>query len=160
MRGNPFHLMWRGCEMSDYMNYIYIILAVVAGLLILFTAVGFYIGAISLVIRIPDELEDYENQAQELRPEVLSFALLMELHLRDKDEEKGQSWKEKSLFGLSTAALAKASFMQSSAVCKDAVFTGNNSEITRHAVDVANYCMMIADVSGALEQKAVEASHA
>lgn len=33
------------------------------------------------------------NQQIELRPEVLAFARLMEQRLREKDADKGQSWK-------------------------------------------------------------------
>ena len=81
---------------------------------------------------------------QELRPEVLAFALLMEERLRERDADKGQTWKEKALFGLSTAALAKASFVQTDIV------KNHRIAATKHVVDVANYCMMIADVAGSL----------
>lgn len=89
-------------------------------------------------------------QVQELRPEVMAFALLMEARLREKDADKGQSWKGKSLFGLSTAALAKASFMHSAC----AINQWNAS--FEHAVDIANYCMFIADVAGGLEAPELE----
>lgn len=80
-----------------------------------------------------------------LRPEIQAFALLMEKRLREKDAEKGQSWKGKTMFGLSTSALAKASFMQSE------IAKHQSSTFIKHAVDIANFCMMIADVAGELE---------
>lgn len=119
--------------------------------LILLTALflwGIYkSGAISFHMSIE------HSDEEELRPEVLAFARLMEQRLRDKDADKGQSWKGKSLFGLSTSALAKASFLQTTAICIEA-----SDEGIRHAVDVANYCMMFADVAGALEVPAQESA--
>lgn len=108
-----------------------------------------------------DELGNLPKfSVQELRPEVLAFALLMEARLREKDADKGQSWKDKSPFGLSTAALAKASFVQTCIAkpgLKSTSFAGDLPvaklalEDSKHVVDVANFCMMLADVSGALD---------
>lgn len=104
-------------------------------------------------------------QVQELRPEVLAFALLMEARLREKDADKGQMWKDKSPFGLSTAALAKASFVQTCIAkpgSKAITFAGDLPpaklalEDSKHVVDVANFCMMLADVSGVLDAPVVE----
>ncbi len=83
-------------------------------------------------------------QVQELRPEVLAFALLMESRLRDKDADKGQSWKGLNAKQLRVHAVCKMSMLDDS-VCIPRIDAGVN-----HAVDIANYCMMIADVAGAL----------
>ncbi len=83
---------------------------------------------------------------QELRPEVLAIALLMEARLREKDEDKGQSWKGLQPMQLMVHASSKAVRLES-LVCSDA----SPSDYVHHAVDLANYCMMIADVAGALE---------
>jgi hypothetical protein len=80
---------------------------------------------------------------QELRPEVLGFALLMEARLRDKDADKGQSWKNMTARDLLVQAGTKG--LQ----CEDALRKGRQH--VSHAVDLANYAMMIADVAGALE---------
>ena len=78
---------------------------------------------------------------QELRPEVLAFALLMEQRLREKDADKGDSWKRKKLAELEVAAGVKLS----------SAYASNPITAARHAIDLANYCMMIADVAGALD---------
>lgn len=84
---------------------------------------------------------------QELRPEVLAFALLMEQRLREKDADKGmQGWKDADILNLQVCITAKNMSLE------HAIVHGTNAEICRHAVDLANYCMMIADVSGVLEQ--------
>jgi len=44
--------------------------------------------------------EPIKFHVQELRPEVMAFALLMEQRLRDKDAEKGQSWREMAVSDL------------------------------------------------------------
>lgn len=83
-------------------------------------------------------------QVQELRPEVLAFALLMEQRLREKDADKGTSWKNMNHDVLRVHASSKMSRLETSILHDlphDAV----------HAVDLANYCMMIADVAGALK---------
>lgn len=79
---------------------------------------------------------------QELRPEVLAFALMMEQRLRKHDAEKGASWKNMSARDLLVHAASKNLQME------DAQITGKPHVV--HAADVANYCMMIADVSGGL----------
>ena len=80
---------------------------------------------------------------QELRPEVLAFALLMEQRLREKDLEKGtQGWKHMGASKFRVAAYAKMIQMEREEF----------RNAPRHAIDIANYCMMIADAGGALEQ--------
>lgn len=74
------------------------------------------------------------------RPELLAFARLMEQRLRDK----GASWKDKTDISLLVAAIPKFHSLE----------TSIQRGVTRndiHAVDLANYCMMIADVAGALD---------
>lgn len=82
-------------------------------------------------------------QVQELRPEVLAFALLMEARLREKDADKGQRWKERHLQDLRVSLLSKVRSLDDTLIVVP--FIAN-----KHAVDLANFCMMIADVSGAL----------
>jgi hypothetical protein len=84
------------------------------------------------------------NQQTELRPEVLAFARLMELRLREKDADKGASWKDKTDLSLLVAAIPKFHSLETS-------IQRGRSHITVHTVDLANYCMMIADVAGALD---------
>jgi hypothetical protein len=83
---------------------------------------------------------------QELRPEVLAFALLMEQRLRDKDEDKGQSWKDVSdIDHLRVNATSKIFMIET------AIDQGKNKAAAGYAVDLANYAMMIADVAGVLK---------
>jgi hypothetical protein len=84
---------------------------------------------------------------QELRPEVLAFALLMEERLREKDADKGESWKQAFMPNLQVAVVSKTN--QLATVRFD--HTDANRFLSRHAIDLANYCMMIADVAGALD---------
>ncbi|OIP06967.1 MAG: hypothetical protein AUK53_11850 [Betaproteobacteria bacterium CG2_30_59_46] len=88
--------------------------------------------------------EPIKFHVQELRPEVMAFALLMEQRLRDKDAEKGQSWKEMAVSDLYVGAATKVLLIER------ALFNSDGTE-AMHAVDCANYAMMIADVSGQLE---------
>ena len=83
---------------------------------------------------------------QELRPEVLAFALLMEQRLRDKDETKGKSWKDMDIDNLRVCAVVKCY------QAEQEIHKGDMTATARSVVDLANYAMMIADVAGALEQ--------
>lgn len=87
-------------------------------------------------------------QVQELRQEVMAIALLMEQLLRDKDADKGQSWKDAQATRLRVAMLSKAHALENSMVSSEV------HVVIKHAVDLANYAMMIADVAGALESEA------
>ncbi|MGA8147801.1 MAG: hypothetical protein WB870_09545 [Gallionellaceae bacterium] len=84
--------------------------------------------------------------ADNLRPEVLAFALMMEGRLCEKDESKHQTWKAKSEADLMVHASSKTFLLEAAVRCEF-------FERIRHAVDLANFCMMIADVAGALEPK-------
>lgn len=86
-----------------------------------------------------------EIHLQELRPEVLAIALMMEQRLREKDAALGESYKNKTHAQLGIPALAKC--MQLS------ISIGNPAEVKKHAVDVANYMMMIAFVEGVLNEE-------
>lgn len=77
---------------------------------------------------------------QELRPEVLAFALLMEARLRQNETEKGTSWKQIAKSDLVELAASKCIRME------------RHQLDMRHPVDLANYCMMISDVAGVLKQ--------
>lgn len=81
---------------------------------------------------------------QQLRPEVLAFALLMEQRLREKDEDKSDQWKTVDEGDLLVQVNSKTMLL-------DASVRGGYDAKVRHAVDLANYCMMVADVAGALE---------
>jgi hypothetical protein len=84
---------------------------------------------------------------QELRPEVLAFALLMEQRLREKDAEwGGNSWKDADIGNLQVCATAKIFSIET------AILKGPEKDAIKHSVDLANYAMMIADVSGALAE--------
>jgi hypothetical protein len=84
-------------------------------------------------------------QVQELRPEVLAFALLMEERLRGHDSDKAASWKSMSGRYLVVHTCSKS-------LALETAVRNEFEDPTRHAVDLANYCMMIADVNGALSE--------
>jgi hypothetical protein len=85
---------------------------------------------------------------QQLRPEVMAFAMLMEKRLSQKDEDKGTRWKSKDPFDLICDTGLTAHRLR----C--AVTDNDISSTIRHAVDLANFSMMVADVSGALGEQA------
>ncbi len=87
---------------------------------------------------------------QELRPEVLAIALLMEARLREKDADKGTTWKNMGRRDLYVQAATKLMLIERALIVADGTDAG-------HAVDLANYCMMIADVAGALQKPEPEA---
>jgi len=79
-----------------------------------------------------------------LRQEVLAFVLLMEKRLSEKDEDKGQRWKSKNPWDLiCDTGLASHRL-------HDAVRHDDKQKTVRHAIDLANFSMFVADVSGAL----------
>lgn len=91
---------------------------------------------------------------QELRPEVMAFALLMEARLREKDvDRKGNSWKTADADNLLVHATAKTYSIDAALSIR-----GDEVEAAKHAVDLANYCMMIADVGGVLNIPEEESS--
>ena len=82
---------------------------------------------------------------QELRPELLAFALLMEQRLRDKDEYKGQrGWQDKMPVDLTVNVTSAARRIE------QALFPYKGAQSVKALLDMANHCMMLADVSGAL----------
>jgi hypothetical protein len=86
-------------------------------------------------------------QVQELRPEVLAFALLMEKRLREKDADKGTSWKQRTFPDLAVNVAMKKSQLES-------CIRFQSPNMNMHAVDLANCCMFIADNAGALKPSA------
>jgi len=84
-------------------------------------------------------------QVQELRPEVLAFALLMEARLREKDADKGQGWKKKTDIDLTVNICAAARSIEQS------LFPHRGERSIKALVDMSNHCMMLTDVLGALE---------
>ena len=88
-----------------------------------------------------------QTEMKQLRPEVLRFALLMEQRLCEKDEDKGSRWKSKTPADLIVDTGLTAHRLMKS-VTKNETY-----KIVRHAIDLANYCMMVADVSGSLESE-------
>lgn len=88
---------------------------------------------------------------QELRPEVLAFALLMEARLREKDAEwGGNSWDGTDIGNLHVCATAKVFAIET------AILKGPEQDAIKHSVDLANYAMMIADKAGALDAPELE----
>lgn len=81
-------------------------------------------------------------QVQELRHEVLAFALMMEAELRKKDAERGDSWKIIPPGDLLISATAQ--------ILQAARAIPNNEPCVKSVVHAANYCMMVADVSGGM----------
>jgi hypothetical protein len=84
------------------------------------------------------------NATQQLRPEVLAFAMLMEARMQAKDADKNDQWKTVDEEDLLVQVSSKTMLL-------DAAVRGGYDARVRHAVDLANYCMMIADVAGALD---------
>lgn len=83
-----------------------------------------------------------------VRPEVYAFALMMEKRLREKDADKGESWKRMHIQTLKVKAITKC------VQAEKAIMLGYPA--TTHAVDMANYCMMIADVESARDAALAE----
>lgn len=88
--------------------------------------------------------EVWPEPVEAIRPEVLAFARLMEARLRQKDADKGTSWKTMREADLTAHAVSFAMRLDQAVRLG---FFGRR----KHAIDLANYCMMIADVAGALE---------
>jgi hypothetical protein len=86
------------------------------------------------------------TQTHTLRPEVLAFAQMMELRLREKDADKGTSWKEKQIIDLTVNVCTAARMIEKN------IFPLNDAVSIKALVDMANHCMMLADVAGALGQ--------
>lgn len=86
----------------------------------------------------------------DIRPELLAFALLMEQRLREKDADRGgNSWKTASESNLAVNVTSKTLLLET------AVREGYDARI-RHAVDIANFAMMIVDVAGGLHDTTAE----
>lgn len=85
-------------------------------------------------------------QVQELRPEVLAYALLMEQRLRDKDADKGQGWKRKTDISLIVNICTAARDIE------QGLFPYKGERSIKSLVDMSNHCMMLADVLGALSE--------
>lgn len=94
------------------------------------------------------ESQPMKFQVQELRPEVLAFALLMEQRLRDKDADKdadkGQGWKQKTDIDLIVNICTAARDIE------QGLFPYKGERSIKSLVDMSNHCMMLADVLGAL----------
>lgn len=95
--------------------------------------------------------------SDEIRPQVMAFARLMEAKLRENDH-KGGWWHDgtdallKRLLEETRelAALTETSGAWCSAPPSAALDAVKRAEVGREAADVANFAMMIADVCGAL----------
>jgi hypothetical protein len=83
-------------------------------------------------------------QIQELRPEVLAFALMMEARLREKDADKGDGWKRKSLAALRTDLSVKHVQLNV------ALDVRKTEGIARALADMGNISMFLVDAHGAL----------
>ena len=106
--------------------------------------------------------QTYERKARksditlaECRPQVLSFAILMEEVLRENDHKGG--WEDCDLEDLSQRIWGEAFELSAAvrpfyqAICMgDAVSDLMQIEIGNEAADVANYAMMVADLVHAL----------
>lgn len=104
----------------------------------------------ALEAALDDAVGKMSFHVQELRPEVLAFALLMEQRLREKDADKGQRWKQKSIAELGVDVCMMNRRLEIASYQDDSSLT------VRVAVDHANICMFIADVAGALEAPELE----
>lgn len=103
---------------------------------------------------VTDNVGKMSFQVQELRPEVMAFALLMEARLREKDvDRKGTRGRRRMPTNLLVHATAKTYSIDAALSIR-----GDEVEAAKHAVDLANYCMMIADVGGVLNIPEEESS--
>jgi hypothetical protein len=118
--------------------------AFVLGCLFVLAVYLWHKGALTMSCKIVRGSPVKPEQLQ-LRPEVFAFAQMMERRLREKDAARGQSWKEMSVFGLCKAVRIKSSYMQTE------IAINTRMADSKPAVDIANFCMMIADVSGQLD---------
>ena len=83
------------------------------------------------------------NALQSIHPEVWAFMHLMEERLRANDHKPG--WKQDIV-----PALFRR-LQEETAELDGAIDFGTAGEIAKETADVANFAMMIADVSGALD---------
>lgn len=79
-----------------------------------------------------------------MRPEIRSFAELMEAQLKANDHKPG--WKNDSFKQLFDRIHEELHELREACV-----FGGSEEQIRKEASDVANFAMMIADVFGGLE---------
>lgn len=97
-------------------------------------------------------LEPITKPEEHLRPEVLRFALIMERQLRANDAKPG--WDGDAADDL--FARAEEELIELGAVLRASRDPNDarmrRREIAREAADIANFCMMIADVSQALPE--------
>ena len=102
--------------------------------------------ALELAIKEASEMQGagMKFSVQELRPEVLAFALLMEQRLREKDADKGQGWQKKTDIDLTVNVCTAARSIE------QALFPHRGDRSIKALVDMSNHCMMLTDVLGAL----------
>ena len=96
------------------------------------------------LIESSGEKEGVPAVEYKLRPEVAAFAMLMEAELRKHDDRPG--WKNERLTWLSDRL--DDEFGELSGAIEDQLGV---EKISQEAADVANFAMMIADVSGGLK---------
>jgi hypothetical protein len=84
--------------------------------------------------------------ADEIRPEVVAFARLMEAKLRDHDPGHPEGWQDAEPFGLA-ASLDEHAFTLALRLAAGVP----PAQTARDIADCLNYLMMIADVTGVLE---------
>ncbi len=88
------------------------------------------------------------SETLELRPEVAAFAQAMERKLRENDHKGG--WKDEDVWALFTR-LRKDETAELVSAVYSYQHDGSPGCVLDEAADVANFCLMIADVCGALE---------
>jgi len=93
----------------------------------------------------PPKVEESEEWASRVRPEVAAFAQAMEAQLKANDHKPG--WKSDSLDSLHRRLIEEADELLEE-IDKDA---WTPEGVTREAADVANFAMMLADRCGGLK---------
>lgn len=96
-------------------------------------------------------VEPITNPNEHLRPQVLRFALLMERELRANDGKPG--WRDDepgALLERACEELAELRAVLTRGAWDHSEASRQRREISKEAADVANFCMMIADVAGGL----------
>ncbi len=100
-----------------------------------------------LMAELPAARKELPTIPDDLRPEVLMFARLMERKLRRDDEKKGPGgWKASKARALFDRMLVEVVELDNTIRCNS-----GPEDVALEAADVANLAMMVADVAGGLK---------
>lgn len=101
----------------------------------------------AVVVHLHDQLQDLQRFV-DCRPEVMAFAIAMEGRLRKKDQDRVASWRHKAPKALSVDLVSKAMALDVQVL---RAVDPDRSLLAKHAIDIGNFAMFIADVAGVLD---------